>query len=140
MMRLSVNNSTRMRVLIVDDNEMTRGVLRMTIQGDHFDIIGEAGNGRAGVELAIRLRPDIVCLDVVMPDMNGLEVLRLIRDALPAVTVLMVTASSDAETVQTAIKGGAAGFILKPFTTGVVRDTMDKAAAKVRVQRTASAT
>lgn len=135
-----MNNSTRMRVLIIDDNEMTRGVLRMTIQGEQFDIIGEAGNGRAGVELAIRLRPDIVCLDVVMPDLNGLDVLKLIKDALPAVAILMVTASSDMDTVQTAIKGGAAGFILKPFTTGVVRDTMDKAAAKVRAQRSATPT
>lgn len=134
-----MNKSNRMRVLIIDDNEMTRGVLRMTIQGEHFDIIGEAGNGRAGVELAIRLRPDIVCLDVIMPDLNGLDVLALIKDALPAVAVLMVTASGDMDTVQTAIKGGAAGFILKPFTTGVVRDTMDKTAAKVRAQRNAAA-
>ena len=132
------NIPARMRVLIVDDNEMTRAVLRMTIQGEHFDIIGEAGNGRAGVELAIRLRPDIVCLDIIMPDISGLEVLKLIKDALPNVAVLMVTASSDMGTVQTAISHGASGFILKPFTTGVVRDTMDKAANKVRAQRNAA--
>lgn len=135
-----MNNPPRMRVLVVDDNEMTRAVLRMTIQGEDFDIIGEAGNGRAGVELAIRLRPDIVCLDIVMPDVSGLDVLKLIKDALPTVAVLMVTASSDMGTVQTAIANGASGFILKPFTTGVVRDTMDKTAAKVRALRNAATT
>src|SRR3989442_2990207 len=113
-------------VFIIDDNEMTRTVLRMIIQGDTYDVIGDASNGKSGLESARKLRPDIICLDVVMPECDGLDVLTQIKEALPQTAVLMVTARNDRETVQTAIQRGASGFIIKPFNTGTVLDTMEK--------------
>ena len=124
----SVTAGQRLRILLVDDNELTRSVLRLSLMGDEFDVVGEAASGRAGLDAAVRLRPDMVCLDIKMPDMNGIDVLRAIKDALPGTTVLMVTASNDRETVQAAIGGGAAGFILKPFNTSTLQETMRKAA------------
>ena len=130
-----MNSPKRLGALIVDDNEMTRSVLRISLHGQEFEVLGEATNGRAGLDAAIRLRPDIVCLDIVMPDMNGLDVLSAIKDALPGTAVLMVTASADLETVKTAISNGAAGFIVKPFNTITVHETMHKTALALQRQR-----
>ncbi|QYF96132.1 response regulator [Massilia sp. PAMC28688] len=118
-----------MSVVLVDDNELTRAALRLMIAGDAYEIVGEAASGRAAIELILRLRPDIVCLDIQMPDINGLDVLESIKDAHPAMVVLMVTSSNDLPTIKRAISRGAAGFIVKPFTMGTVQDSMDKAAA-----------
>jgi two-component system chemotaxis response regulator CheY len=121
----------KLNVLIVDDNETTRALLRMIIQGDAYDVVGEAANGATGLERALKLRPDIICLDVMMPDSDGLEILQEIKKKLPRSMVLMVTASNDAKTVQTAISRGACGFIIKPFSTGTVLDTLQKTAVKI---------
>lgn len=122
----------RAKVVLVDDNELTRAALRLMISGDEFEIVAEAANGRSAVETALRLRPDIVCLDVIMPDMSGLDVLHSIKDALPNTAVLMVTASNDLDTIKRALAGGACGYIVKPFTLGTVHDSLMKAAALVR--------
>ena len=116
-------------VFIIDDNDITRSMLRMIIQGEKYNVVGEANNGISGMERVLKFRPDIVCLDVLMPNSDGLEVLSQIKQAMPQTLVLMVTASNDRETVMTAIQRGASGFILKPFSTGVVLDTLDKTAA-----------
>ncbi|MGK5034873.1 response regulator transcription factor [Janthinobacterium sp. LB3P118] len=119
-------------VFIIDDNETTRAVLRMIIQGDAYHVIGEANNGMLGLERARRLRPDIVCLDIEMPGSNGLDVLVEIKKKLPNTVVLMVTGSNDRATIVTAIQLGASGFILKPFNSGIVLDTLDKTVALLK--------
>ncbi|WP_257572780.1 response regulator [Janthinobacterium sp. UMAB-56] len=116
-------------VFIIDDNETTRAILRMIIQGENYHVIGEANNGISGLARARRLRPDIVCLDIEMPDSNGLDILIEIKQTLPNTAVLMVTGNNDRATIVTAIQRGASGFILKPFNSGVVLDTLNKAAA-----------
>ena len=122
----------KLDVLIIDDNETTRAVLRMIIQGDHFDVVGEAASGSAGLERVRRLRPDIVCLDISMPDADGLDILQEIKNESKGMSVLMVTASNDLKTVTTAIERGASGFIIKPFNSGTVLDTLESTAAKLR--------
>jgi two-component system chemotaxis response regulator CheY len=77
------------------------------------------------------LRPDIVCLDISMPDADGLDILQAIKSASKETMVLMVTASNDLKTVQTAIERGASGFIIKPFNSGTVLDTLQSTAAKL---------
>ncbi|HXA46084.1 MAG TPA: response regulator [Burkholderiaceae bacterium] len=125
-------NLRKMTVLIVDDNEMTRSLLRSIIQGDLFDVIGEASDGTSGLERAYKLKPDIVCLDVSMPGRDGLEILQEIKKVLKQTMVLMVTASHDVSTVQKAIQNGASGFIIKPFNIGTVQDTLESVALKLR--------
>lgn len=122
----------RISILIVDDNDIMRTVLRGVVRGDHYEVVGEASNGNLAIDLARRLKPDIVCLDVMMPEKNGLEALNEIKAARPETEVVMITGNADAGTVQEAIMGGAGGFIVKPFNAARVLDTLDKVAARIR--------
>jgi len=128
----------RCKVLIIDDDNMSRTILRTIILGDDYEIVGEATNGKKGVELALELKPDVVCLDNVMPEMSGLDALLEIRAKLPQTLILMVTGSADRETVQAALKGGADGYVVKPFNSGRVLAALEQALAKGRSQKAAT--
>lgn len=119
-----------MKILIADDNDMTRSLLRALLRGHDYDVVGEARNGQNAVDLAARLKPDIVCMDVMMPEMNGIEALCQIKAAQPTIDVVMVTGSADADTVQEAIMSGASGFIIKPFNAARVLDALAKVVAR----------
>lgn len=123
-------------VFIIDDNEMTRSLLRVIIQGDHYDVVGDAGTAESARLRLRSLRADIICLDVVMPDGDGLELLNWISEKQPKAAVLMVTASTDRSTVEQSLRNGAKGYIVKPFNPGTVMDTLDKISTQIRAQRT----
>lgn len=127
-----------LRVFIIDDNEMTRGLLRVIIQGDDYDVVGDAGTAEAARLRLRSIRADIICLDVVMPDGDGLTLLNWIRERQPKAAVLMVTASTDRSTVEQALRNGARAYIVKPFNPGIVMDTLDKLAVQIRAQRAAA--
>ncbi len=118
-------------ILIVDDNDIMRTILRGIVRGEKYEVIGEARNGNAAVEMAERLKPDIVCLDVVMPEKNGLEALGEIKAARPETEVVMITANAEPDTVQESIINGAAGFIIKPFNAARVLDALEKVAGRI---------
>lgn len=118
------------RIMLVDDNDITRSLLRVILRGDEYEVVGEARNGDQGLEMALRLQPQIVCLDIEMPGMSGLDVLPKLREQLPNTIVLMVTGHTDRETVQAAVLGGAAGYIVKPFNAAKVLDTLAAAMGK----------
>lgn len=119
------------RLLIVDDSEITRALLRSLLRHEDYDVVGEASDGQQAIDMAQRLKPDIVCLDVDMPKMGGLEALGELRRLLPRTAVLMVTAHAERETVQTAIANGAVGYIVKPFNAGRVLAAIAAAVARV---------
>jgi len=121
-------------IVIVDDNDMMRSILRSMLRGDVYEVIGEARNGVLAVEMAGRLKPDIVCLDVIMPEKNGLDALCEIKVARPETEVVMITSNADPETVQESIQNGASGFIIKPFNAARVLDTLEKVALRIRQQ------
>lgn len=125
-------NKSRHTVVVIDDVDLTRSALRLMIGGDEYEVVGEAATGRSGIDAVLRLKPDIVCLDIQLPDLNGIDVLQALKDALPDLAVLMVTASNDLPTIKRAISEGAAGFIVKPFTLGTVQDSLRKAVALKR--------
>jgi two-component system chemotaxis response regulator CheY len=127
-------NEKNLTTIIIDDNDMIREVLRVMLRSDGYDVVGEAADGETGLELAFRLRPDIICLDVVMPKVSGIEVLKRIKEKSAKTVVMMVTGSSDRDTVHGALAAGANGFILKPFNTGKVLDTIEQAVAKASAQ------
>ncbi|MYM71012.1 response regulator [Duganella sp. FT134W] len=127
----------RLSVFIIDDDGMTRNLLRVIIQGDQYDVVGDAGTAEAARLRLLSLRADIICLDVVMPDGNGLELLNWISEKQPAAAVLMVTASTDRSTVEQSLRNGAKGYIVKPFNPGTVMNTLDKIAAQIHAQRIA---
>ena len=122
----------RTSIMIVDDNDMMRSILRGMLRGETYDVVGEARNGVQAVEMADRLKPDIVCLDVMMPEKNGIEALIEIKAARPNTVVVMITSNADADTVQQAIGNGASGFIIKPFNAARVLDTLEKLSQRGR--------
>ena len=112
-------------VLIVDDNDVMRTLLRAILRSDtQFEVVGEARNGIAAIEMAQRYKPDIICLDVVMPEMDGLEALWKIKKERPETQVVMITGTPSASNVQEAMNLGANGFIIKPFNAAKILDTL----------------
>lgn len=105
--------SSPIRILIVDDHPMVREGLRSMLSGDIVEVVGEAGDAREAIRLATELRPDLVLLDVELPDMDGLAVLRRIKDTMPRVPVLVVTMHDEPARVREAVTSGAAGYVLK---------------------------
>ena len=122
-----MNSTSSQKVLIVDDNDLMRTLLRTILRSNRYEVIGEARNGVDALELAERLRPDIICLDILMPEIGGLEALQTIRAMHPEIVVVMVTGSPSVDNVREAIQGGASGFIIKPFNAGKVLDTVSRA-------------
>lgn len=122
----------RITIVIAEDNDMMRSILRAMLRGEEYDVIGEARNGQAAIDIVARLKPDIVCMDVIMPEKSGIEALCEIKAANPAIEVVMVTGNSDPETVQESIMNGASGFIIKPFNTARVLDALEKVSNRIR--------
>lgn len=126
---------TKTSVMLVDDNDMMRAILRGMLRGEQYEVVGEARNGALAVEMAERLKPDIICMDVVMPEKDGLEALCEIKAARPDANIVMITSNADQVTVQESIQNGASGFIVKPFNAARVLDTLDRVAASVRQKK-----
>lgn len=126
---------SRIRVALIDDNDLTRSALRLALPLDVVEVVAEASSGRQGLEICLREKPDIVFLDIVMPGLGGLDVLDAIKDALPLTEVLMVTASNDRPTIEQAVRSGASGFIIKPFRAGTVEDAVKKSIANLNRKR-----
>lgn len=102
-----------MRVAIVDDSEEVRQVFRAALEAGAFEVCAEAADGRAAVALAERIKPDIMLLDLSMPDMSGLEALPLIRAASPATRVVVLSGFGRRRYAQQASDLGASGFLEK---------------------------
>ncbi len=102
-------------VLIVDDSRTSRRLLRDILERDGYEIAGEALNGQEGFDMYVKLKPDIVTMDITMPGIDGLECLKLIRTHDPKAKVIMITAAGQKEKMVEAVKFGAAEFITKPF-------------------------
>jgi two-component system, NarL family, response regulator LiaR len=106
--------SEHIRILIADDHGVVREGLRALIATEPgMELIGEAENGDQAVALAQKLRPDILLLDMVMPGMNGLEVIELVKRNLPGMRIVVLTSFSEDDLVFPAIKSGADGYLLK---------------------------
>jgi len=105
---------TPVRVLVVDDHQLFREGVRALLDSlDGIEVVGEAANGSEALALAERALPDVVLMDVQMPDMTGLEATRRVLAAHPSVGVVIVTMFDDDETVFAAMRAGARGYVLK---------------------------
>ncbi len=103
-----------MRVILADDHEMMRAGLRSLLQGEaDVEIVAEAADGRTAVELAARLSPDVVVMDVQMPDLNGIEATRQIRAGGDGPRVIALSAHSDRRFAAEMLRAGASGYVLK---------------------------
>ena len=102
------------RVLIVDDHAVVREGLRLLLETlGEFSVVADTADGRAAIELARQLRPDVVVMDFAMNGMNGADATRLVREACPEVRVVMLSAYGSHEHVAHALEAGASGYVLK---------------------------
>ncbi|MCB1056607.1 MAG: response regulator transcription factor [Acidobacteria bacterium] len=102
-----------MRLIIADDHALFRDSLRSLIEARGIEVLGEASNGHEVLDLAHRVRPDLVLMDLRMPEMDGLEATRRLQEELPAIKVVALTASTDDEDLFEALKAGAQGYLVK---------------------------
>lgn len=101
--------------LVVDDAIFMRTVLKKMLTEAEFTVVGEAGNGLQAIEMAKALQPDIVTLDITMPEMDGMEAIEKILEVSPKTKIIMCSAMGQHGKVVEAIKKGAKDFIIKPF-------------------------
>ena len=102
------------KVILVDDHAVMRmGLVSLLRTCDEIEVVGDAGNGEAGIRLALRHRPDVVIADLMMPKMDGLEMTRQLLAQWPEANVLVLTTCGDAEELSTARSAGAKGILLK---------------------------
>ena len=116
------------RTLIIDDDVAVAGIHHgFLLARGGFDVVGTAHSGRQGLDLAAELLPDLVLLDIHLPDMSGLEVLRQLRNRPHQPTdVLVITASRELETVRAAMAGGVLHYLVKPFTSQALNERLDE--------------
>ena len=111
-------SSDVIRVVVVDDHPIVRQGLRTLLENeDHCRVIGEASDGLTAIELIERLQPDVAILDVQLPDLNGLEVARRVRQKSSRTRVIMLSMHSDEPFVLDALRHGASGYVLKDSAT-----------------------
>jgi len=114
------------KILIVDDAAFMRISIKNMLTKNGYEVVGEAENGAVGVEMYKELHPDIVTMDITMPEMSGLDALKEIMKADPQAKVVMVSAMGQEAMVREAIVSGAKGFIVKPFKEDGIIAAMKK--------------
>lgn len=106
--------SENLRILIAEDHQTVREGLKLILSGEKdMEVIGEAGGGREAIDLAERLRPDVVLMDVSMPELNGLVATAKLRRILPEIRILAVTRHNDAAYLTELLEAGVSGYVLK---------------------------
>lgn len=113
------------RTVVVDDDFRVADLHRLYAERvGGFEVVGVAQSGAQALELSERLRPQLVLLDIYLPDMSGLDVLRGLRQAGSGIDVITITAAKDVETIRTAMQGGSVHYLIKPFTFAVFREKL----------------
>jgi NarL family two-component system response regulator LiaR len=126
--------SQPIRVMLVDDHTMVRrGLATFLLVFEDLELVGEAANGDEAIELCARLLPDVVLMDLAMPDVDGVTATRIIRQRHPMVQVIALTSFKEEELVQNALQAGAIGYLLKDLTA-------DELAQAIRAARAGRAT
>lgn len=115
------------KVLIVDDAAFMRMMLRDILAKNGFEVVGEADNGKVAVQMYGELKPDVVTMDITMPEMDGIAAVKEIKASDPNAKVVMVSAMGQQAMVIEAIRSGAADFIVKPFQPDRVLEALGKA-------------
>ena len=122
------------RVIIADDVQILRAGLKAVLAEDsEIEVVGEASNGMEAYEMSVRLKPDVVLMDVRMPEHDGGYGTRRIKDTLPQVKVLVLTTFDDKETVDRAISSGADGYILKEMDNSQILNSIRAVAGGINV-------
>jgi two-component system chemotaxis response regulator CheY len=126
-------------VVIADDDDITREMLRGVLRAAGLSVVGEASDGARAIDIYRKLKPEIVCLDINMPVMDGMEALKKIRETDADTIVLMITALATGDNVRGAIAARANGIIAKPFNTAKIVVEIERAMAVRQAARAAAA-
>lgn len=113
------------RIMIVDDSGFMRMMIKAVLQKGDYEIAAEAENGAIAIEKYREVRPDLVLLDITMPEINGIDALRRIKAEFPDVKAIMVSAMGQKPLVTEAIRAGASDFVIKPFLEEKVLMTIE---------------
>jgi DNA-binding NarL/FixJ family response regulator len=114
--------------MLADDHKMLREGLRRSMVERGFDVVGEARDGAEAVELANSLRPDVILMDVSMPEIDGVEATRQIRERQPDVRIVMLTMHADQDVLADAIRAGANGYLVKDCSTDEIASAIETVA------------
>ena len=114
-------------MLLVEDDAKGRHILRTVLQGDGITVVGEAGHGRAGVELVELHQPDVVLMDLRLPDMSGIEATRLIKELDPLTQVIILTAYEGPLPERSAEQVGAYAYLVKGCSSELIREVISQA-------------
>jgi DNA-binding NarL/FixJ family response regulator len=118
-----------MRLLLADDHALFRSSLRSLLETRGLEVVGEAVDGRQAVDMAVRLRPDMVLMDLSMPVLNGIEATKQLVERAPEVKVVVLTASMEDEDLFEALRAGAQGYLLKNLEAESFFSLLDRALA-----------
>lgn len=116
----------KIKVLLADDHKIFRDGLRTLIEKEGMEVVGEAENGRKTLKMAEKLLPNMIIMDVSMPDMNGIEATRKIRVAMPDVKVIALSMHSDRRFVLGMLEAGASGYLLKDCAFGELASAINQ--------------
>lgn len=114
------------RVLLVDDLRFIKLIERKVLEESGHEVVGDASNGKQAIELYKEKKPDIVLMDITMPELNGIEALKVILSLDPHARVIICSAVSHEKVLYQAVKAGAKEYIIKPFTTERLVSTINK--------------
>ena len=114
------------KIIIVDDSPQIRKSLREILEKYHYEVVGEAGTGIEAISMVKTLHPDIVMLDIIMPQLGGIETLRFLRQLDKNLKIIMVSALDSLDKVKECMKAGATHYILKPFEPEKVKEIVEK--------------
>ena len=106
--------SEKLTIVIVDDHPLFREGLKTIIgRNRHYEVVGEAGSGREGLEMACKTKPDLMMIDLSLPDMNGIQLTRKLRNQFPATAIIIVTMHAKVDYIAEAFQAGATGYVIK---------------------------
>ena len=117
-------------VLIIDDSLYMRTLINSALTEEGYNVVGMAGDGETAIEMALELEPDVITLDNVLPDMIGLDILKVLKEEEIKSTIVMISAVGQQSVVDEGMSLGAADYIVKPFTPDGLVEKVNKACNK----------
>src|ERR687898_3279453 len=111
----------QLRVMLVDDHALVRSAIRQALEAPDVTVVGEASSAEEALDVALRLRPDVLLLDIDLPGLSGIEAVRELAPRLPDTRIIMLTASTDRRDLLDAVRHGAAGYLTKDLTGEALR-------------------